>query len=252
MRIALASFLCLVTIACTGDPDRGNTPMTQEVVTGSDCRNEASVIRANEDPERALEGDVDGDGSADTVYLAQDEDAEPGCRSFVAVDTGARLISAPVDPLGTERSLPKPALRFVVPINDVAGDEVVVNIEMGASTEFVGVFTTNDDGLARIELDGKGPGPFAQELGKDALLAFGGSVGHMEAVDCATRDGFVVLSAAVPSGSSADVYEVERRFFRADGSVLTLVPALTEKHTVKNLAIEDFSEFARSPFGSCD
>lgn len=241
---------CLIAVGCIDEPRRDNT-LDRETITSSECANESRVVN-DEERVASLSGDVDGDGSEDTIYLVADEQAEPRCRSFLVIDTGARSMSAAVDPSGAARALASPSLRLTAPINDAPGDEIVVNIESGASTEFVGIFTATSEGLARVEVEGKPPGPFAQELTRDALFPFGGSVGHMEAVDCAQEDGFVVLSAAIPSGSAAMVYDVERRFFRAEGATLTLVPELTEKREMRNHDVHDLPEFASSPFGSCD
>jgi hypothetical protein len=72
-------------------------------------------------------------------------------------------------------------------------------------------------------------------------------VGHVEAVDC-TTDGRVVLSSAIPK---EDRYQVSRRFFRPSGSTLNLEPAATRRAVVTLNQLEDFPEFAASPFGTC-
>ena len=59
------------------------------------------------------------------------------------------------------------------------------------------------------------------------------------------------MSAAIPIGDSAERYEVERRFFRLEGTELSLQPGSTEVHEVEGLTVERFREFAGSPFGSC-
>jgi hypothetical protein len=102
-----------------------------------------------------------------------------------------------------------------------------------------------------MDLTGQGPGPFAEDLARDDLLAFGGSVGHLEAVDC-DANGDVVISVALPEGNTAEAYEVERRFFTSAGAKIVLVRSRTERHTVDATGIDDFPEFAGSPFGSCD
>ncbi|MEA2517332.1 MAG: hypothetical protein QOG16_1170, partial [Actinomycetota bacterium] len=129
------------------------------------------------------------------------------------------------------------------------GVEIVVNVEMGASTQFAALFMLTNEGLVPMGLKGKGPGPFASDLGD--LFPFGGSVGHLDAVDC-TDEGDVVMSAAIPSGDSADAYEVERRFFRVQGSKLVLDKDRTRVEVVDAAGVDEFPEFSGSPFLSCN
>ena len=255
MRKLWPALACaLVLTACTGedpvliDNDDGQS---QRFDPNAACENEATVVdNASEPEEGVLTGDVDGDEKDDTVYLAPDSDGDAGCRSFLIVVAGDTTYSAPVDPSGSPRSLPEPSLHSVIDFDFDPGSEVVVNLEAGASTQFVGVFKLTDDGIERITIEGRGPGPFAQELGQDSLFPFGGSVGHVEAVDC-INPGLIVMSAATPMGSSADRYEVERRFFRLEGTVLVLQPGSNEVHQVDALELDPFPEFRSSPFGLC-
>jgi hypothetical protein len=62
----------------------------------------------------------------------------------------------------------------------------------------------------------------------------------------------VVITVALPVGAAADAYKVERRFFSPSYTGFHLQEELTEKHTVEGLKIDDFPEFAGSPFLSCD
>jgi hypothetical protein len=215
------------------------------------CDNEAAVVD-NElrRQEGSLKGDLDGDDSEDEAYIVADRAGKPGCRSFLVMSVGSSRYSATIDPSGQPRSLAVPTLHSLAEIDGYPGLETVVNVEMGASTQFVSVFTFGDERTPpqQLELRGKPPGPFAGELGN--LFAYGGSVGHLEAVDC--LDEHVVMSVALPVGDSADTYEVERHYFAPEGNQLVLNKALTEKVMVAGLKIDDFPEFAGSPFGSCD
>jgi hypothetical protein len=145
----------------------------------------------------------------------------------------------------------EPTLNSLIQLDFEPGEEIVVNLEAGASTQFVGVFKLTADGIERITIEGRGPGPFAQEIAQENLFPFGGSVGHLEAVDC-LNPALIVMSAATPKGNSADRYKVERRFFRLEGTVLSLQPEANEVHEVEGLTVDSFREFAGSPFLSCN
>lgn len=203
-----------------------------------------AVDEAEDD--RTLSGDVDGDGVDDRVWLSSDPSAAEGCKAFVTVETADRIYWASTTS-GVPSSLQEPTLNSLSDIDGEAGSEIVVNLEAGASTQFVGAFMLTRAGLERITVDGRGPGPFGGEI--EGLFAYGGSVGHLEAVDCV--DEHVVLSAAIPSGAAGS-YEVERRFFSPSLTALVLDRGLTERHKVRDLRVDDFPEFAGSPFLSCD
>lgn len=216
------------------------------------CPNQRAAIddeRLREDGD--LTGDVDGDGADDDIFIVTDRSGALGCKSFLVVDTGSARLSVPADPSEAERALPVPSLSSLVEIDRDPGAEVIVNIETGASTQLVGAFTVHAGILKRITIEGEGPGPFSAELAHDDLFAFGGSVGHIEAVDCG-EEGFVIISAAIPEGARADRYEVERRFFRVEGAALTLEEEMTETHTVDGTDLVALPEFRGSPFLGCD
>ena len=257
MNRLMTVLVCVLALAaCTDDApqpiDGDNGGVTHRPDPEGRCDNESSVVDSTTVPsEGVLTGDVDGDEADETIYIANDDDADAGCRSFLVVSAEGTIYSALVDPSGTPRSLPEPRLHSLIQLDlHPGGKEIVVNLEAGASTEFVGVFKVTADGLERITIDGRGPGPFAQDLGQDNLFPTGGSVGHIDAVDCVGPE-LIVMSAAIPIGDSAERYEVERRFFRLDGTVLTSHPESTEVHEVEGLTVERFREFAGSPFGSC-
>ncbi len=254
MKPLLAMLTCLLLlVACTSDqPIDGNDGgVSVRTDPRGACDNEASVVDSTEVPTQGLlTGDVNGDETDDSIFIATDQGAEAGCRSFLVVTAEGTISSAPVDPSGRPRTLTEPTLNSLIQFDFEPGMEIVVNLETGASTQFVGVFKLTAEGIERITIEGRGPGPFAQELAQDNLFPFGGSVGHLEAVDC-LNPALIVMSAAIPMGNAADRYRVERRFFRLDSTVLTLQPESTEVHEVKGLTVDSFREFAGSPFGSC-
>ena len=215
------------------------------------CDNEASVLDSFTPAPGATQGDLDDDGRSDRVQIVHEEAAPPGCGSFLIAITSEVTFSAPVDPAGEPRALEEPSILGVTDVDERPGDEVVMLLETGASTQFAGVFTLTTSGLERLTLEGRGPGPFATEESGAALFPFGGSVGHVEAVDCAPAGG-IVMSAATPAGASAESYRVERRYFRSDGTRLVLDRSATEREVVEGLDLGNFPEFRGSPFLSCD
>jgi hypothetical protein len=78
------------------------------------------------------------------------------------------------------------------------------------------------------------------------LFPYGGSVGHLESSDCASKRR-VVVSAATPSGRR---YQLERRFFAVHGTRLIL--EATDRLLVDIRDLDDYPEFAGPPFVSCD
>jgi hypothetical protein len=203
-----------------------------------ECANETSALADRElfrpDP---LDGDVDGDGSADEVRLVVDRSARPGCQAFVAVSTATGRLSGAIAEPNLLFDLGLPSLTALVAVDDRAGDEILVLIEAGASTQFFGLFTAAEQELHRV----------AVERGKNAAdltFASGGSVGHLDAVDCIGDR--VVISSAVPKG---DRYRVRRTFY-SKGVVLAQEDEERLVANTKELAA--FPEFQSTPFGNCD
>lgn len=225
-------------------------PSPTSSVTTSDCPNESAIAddRARQVGPTST-ADVDGDGVQDEVGLATDPAGPEGCATFVVVRIGGVTVtSAPVWEVGAEGGLPQPRIHGFTNIDGRPGAEVLIDEAAGASTQFVGAFVYIDEDLERITAKGglaPEGGPF------DDLFPYGGSVGHIEAVDC-TADG-IVVSTAVPSGGSAGggsvVYEVERRLFTYDGAVLEEQETESEEVPIEDL--DRFPEYSASPFGSC-
>ena len=243
--------LALLLAACDG---AGPSSSVEPVRVVSDphtvCPNgEELALRVDARGEQVLRGDIDGDGAEDEVWLASDPSVADPCSDFLAVETADRIYWAVTNRSDTPSSLETPTLNSLSEIDEEVGKEIVVNLEAGASTQFVGVFKLTRAGLERMVGDGEGLGPFGTEI--EGLFAYGGSVGHLEAVDC-TQDGLVVMSVGLPVGAAADAYKIERRFFTSSYTAFVLEEELTEKHIVQGLKVDDFPEFAASPFGSCD
>lgn len=267
-RWTLTTVVCLALLgaACSDAPDprsarpspnersrspaAAGNPSPAETSTPGSCSNEAAVVtdRTGQIGDSA-QADVDGDGLIDQVAVVADEDGSRGCRAFVIADLGGGGVAvAPVWEVGPEGGLPQPRLNSAVDINSDGRDEAVVDEAAGASTQFVGVFTFVDGDLQRMSAEGRA---LSSDVGGVELFGYGGSVGHLDAIDCAAR-GRVVVTQAVPTSdpnAAAGVYEVTRRFAEVNGATLGLV--YVERTATRDTSFARFPEFAGSPFAGC-
>jgi hypothetical protein len=253
----MVAVVASIGIACGGNgnptiavsPSARSSPVATPTLA---CPNEAAVASdAGLRIGGTLSGDVSADGTDDDVSLHLDESAPIGCQAFVVVETEAGVRAAPVWLLGADGGLPAPSLSLLVRIGGGSGAEVLVNEASGASTQFVGAFTMTGGSLQRLQL-GEATGAGPPGAGMEGLFAFGGSVGHLEAVDC-TSDGIVVSVAVPAEGRSAfarGTYEVTRRLFELSDATLVLASRERARLPIDDLNAE-FPEFARSPFLSC-
>lgn len=208
------------------------------------CPNEASVAAdgsARKGP--VVRDDIDGDGMGDSVWLAIDPGGPLTCRAFVVMRSGASIVAAPITDLDASAlsTLNLPALEQTLAIDRRKGAEVVVDVTAGASTVLLGVFTVNQGVLSRVAIRGV-PGSSGD------LLAYGGSVGHIGAVDCRRRN-LVLVSEAV---ARARGYEVTRRVLAPDGATWTVRPKLSRRASVSfERVVRRYPEFGRPPFSSC-
>jgi hypothetical protein len=193
-----------------------------------------------------IQADVDGDGGEDVVAIYVDDPGEESCRAFLAVDESD---ITPV-PIWESASLGGPLEPTFNGAFDVDGDgdaEIVVNEAAGASTQFVGLFDVVDKALTRI------PAPISPGASAGfGLFATGGSVGHIEAVDC-LAPGQIVVSIATPARERKAQKEGEYDLHRTLVSLSSgrVFDGGTEQQT---LPIEDvlaLPEFSGAPFGSC-
>lgn len=262
LRAAAVVVVATVVLAgCSDDPapepEPSPSPLqtvaTTPAPTASEeaaCPNESVVVA---DPMKRLQApvrrDVDGDVAPEDVYIASDPGDAIGCQAFIVVAIDATFHSVPIWEAGPQSGLPQPSIHGFVDIDGEPGVEILVNEAAGASTQFVGAFVFADGSLSRITVP-EGAGASFPEFGD--LFPFGGSVGHLDAVDCAD-DGTIVVSAAVPGRSQEDlengIYTVARTFFRLDGAELRKEDTTREQVPVGDL--EQYPEFAAGPFGSC-
>jgi hypothetical protein len=236
----------LLLMAACNEQQRGAPEVApSEVLSPSpsfDCPNQAEVIAdAEAYSAGALNADVDGDGESDEVSLAIDEGAaDPECRYFLVVKTNGALQSLAIEQEGLEGSLRAPSLVTAGQIDGVDGLEVVVSLLSGASTDFSGVFTSEDGALRRVGIEG---GPAGD------LFPSGGSVVQVAGSDC-TSDGGVVISEAIASGPPGR-YEVSRRFYEPADDELQISRDLTEELVLVEAELSQLPEFRSPPFGSC-
>jgi hypothetical protein len=257
-RVAVVLVVAWLLAACSNDEPLARAPQGPPIDTTlapsiapatfaptpgvSDCSG-ADPANALNRVSGPLIGDIDGDGAPDHVYLTLDAGAPEGCRAFVVV-SGVATFAAAIDDWDAAAGLASPSLNRLAQVDGRPGAEIVVNLAAGASTQFVGAWSGFDGRLERIVADDRAGDP---ATAGGTLFAFGGSVGHLEAVDC-TPTAEVVISSAIPKGAR---YQVERSFYHPDGASLKLDIAQTEHPVVSANEIDDFTEFGASPFGTC-
>lgn len=222
----------LLLAACderTGAPRTSPTPRTSPSLD-LPCEEQAGALA---DPDvHELTGDVDGDGAPERVVIAE---AEAGCPPVVIVEGEGEALTLTIEEEGSGPGLPR--LMGLVEIDGRPGAEIVAALVAGASTEFFGAYTVAEGALARLRI--AGPGRFGD------LFPSGGSVGHLDATDCADG-GRVVISSAEPLG---DRYLVERRFYEVEEGVLRR--AGRGDRLVAFDEVQAIPEFGSTPFGSC-
>lgn len=182
---------------------------------------------------------MDGDGTVDDVFLVRSEGAAPDCRTLLVVEGRSATYAASTDDPAMPYSLPQPRLNRLSYVDDTGGAEVLVDVESGAATQFLGMFTIVDGLLQRVRLEG--------DSGLGDLLPYGGSVGHIEASNCPMdREEDVVIALATPRGPR---YVIERTYYELDGA--SLVPVAREEERLPVEALSQEHDYVTSPFGSC-
>ncbi|MFN2525095.1 MAG: hypothetical protein ABR505_02355 [Actinomycetota bacterium] len=236
--LSLAAVALIWAAGCTDAP----TPPALAPAPSPPCANhERAVSDESLRSEDRLTGDVDADGSDDEIALAFDTAAGEGCQVFLIVQTSAGTFGTSIAQPGMSvlRRAGIPRLARAAEIDNRAGAEVVVDLIAGASTVHAAIFSMGSGALERLRIEGDAPET-------DDLFPYGGSVGHIEASDCAGV-GRIIVSVAVPRGRNS--YLVTRRFYKTEGS--SLEPAEEEQHGVAARQLNRFPEYETSPFGSC-
>jgi hypothetical protein len=151
-----------------------------------------------------LASDVDGDGTADAVFLATDEGTGTLQLRVELSSVGARQVAV---------ETPTVDLATVMGAVDVDGDgraEVFVRTTAGASTALGSVFRLDGDSLVRVAFEGVG-----------AEFAVHGAVRHLDGLRCS--DGGIELSSAVSEDGRTYDVTVLRYEPSDDAAVFALV-----------------------------
>jgi hypothetical protein len=237
--IGALTLVCLATACNNPAPPGPDSSRTEPPSTS--CPNEEELGSDGSVRKGGLKGDVTGDGEADDVFIAVDEEAEFGCRALLFVSSGERTSAVSLDVEGTNLGLGLPALSGIKQVDGDGGVDVIADIASGASTQFAGLFVFADGNLEQIQIEGSQP-PV------EDLFAHGGGVAQLSAVDCAGDDS-VLVSTAVAKGRR---YRVDRHTYEFDDGVLARNPTMDEIKRVKlRSVLSSFPEFAGPPFSSC-
>ena len=242
----------VVLVSCSDDPEPRTPDLASTqtpTITASDAPSPTATptppcmdeIASGERLPGAIEGDVDGDGTVDDVFLVRSTSGVPECRTLLVVEGDMATYAASTDDPEMPYSLPQPRLNRLAYVDDAGGAEVLVDVESGASTQFLGMFTIADGLLQRVKLQG--------DSGLGDLLPYGGSVGHIEASNCPldrVQDQDVVIAVATPRGPR---YLIERTYYNLEGA--TLVPVATEEERLPVEALSQEHDYVTSPFGAC-
>jgi hypothetical protein len=206
--------------ACSSDSKARSTTTERSTTTSTSATSTSTTIErcgpvdppaAPQDEQQAT-GDVDGDGSPDSITTYRTGAADkPEWHMLVEVTAGggAETIvqgdgQSPVNVIGGA---------------DLDGDgaaEIWAKVGAGASAEIVGLFRFAGCEVSAVQLNG-GPASFP----------VGGSVGNTAGVDCA--DGKVIALAA--SSSDGETYETTKTSYGLADGTLTL--SGTETGTAK-------------------
>jgi hypothetical protein len=263
---SLVILLCAVALsACTSDADRrGTAPNNVSPGTSagpsptlepspsptfaSGCANERDATRSNRLRRGRLTGDLDGDGSDEVVRLALDESGARGCQAFIVVRSSTIEGITAIDvseSVNVSPNLGLPALDSIKPIGFGPGDEVVLVLWTGASTQFFGLATVVDGNLVQVTIE---------DSAYD-MFPYGGSVTHLEGSDCAKPSEGSDGSTIVISGASTndgEHFRLERRFFvSSEGAELLPEPGSTERKVVSFDELVSYPEFGEAPFAHC-
>jgi len=195
-----------------------------------------------------LQGDVDGDGIRDHVFVRSRESAAPNCRYMLIVTSRAHTWQAPIrqqgleEPGGAEagRVWPSLSLPDVHALLRFAGDDgltVSVTTWVSASGVYVGLFKIVGGALVRLHVERVSP---------PDTFSYGGSLSGISAVDCDQRS--VVFSQAVRTSHR---WHVARRKFTLTGETLRDGRGVKFVHAARLPAELRTQQGNGAAFGSC-
>lgn len=215
------------------------TPSQSAGMTG--CSNQVDAIEGGEQARGEVRGDVDGDGSDDVVYVVRDQAGPPGCQTFLVAETADGVLSTPTEEPDVSYALQAPRVNSLVQIDGSGGLEILVDLEQGASTQFLGMFTIADGALEKVRIGG------GSAYGD--LFPYGGSVGHIEASNCTDEAGAdVLIGMATPNATD---YTIRTVLYAMNGAILEPLPRGQQPPIATGTDVELSQGFDSSPFGEC-
>jgi hypothetical protein len=188
------------------------------------------------DADTVLLGDVDGDGTTDTVSTHARITPDGSCRARLTVETDHRVYRTKVAPL-TGLLLVPPALAGLVQLRPGHRLDIAVIVWLGASTGFLDVYGLHGHHLRRLNPQAYG---------------YAGSFGERSGVDCVHRQGARLIASWASVDRNGHHYLGERDFYSTAGGSLRQVPRLTERFRISIDSIGQFPELTSLvPFASC-
>lgn len=227
LRSALARFPLLAAVLLVGGLQlacQANAPANGGVSARSHAR--ATACPGPRDAVRlprrgTLRGDIDGDGKAETVFVAVSRKSPLRCRYFVVAqghdsERIAALGGTAIRPnFRTEAGSRWPYLSALADIDRRAGLEILVTLDGGAAVQEAGVWTAQGRRLRHMPIEG---------ARSNDLFPYGGSGSGLAVVDClgGARSGEVIATYAERDGLEHGSL-VHRQVFRVRGAEFRLV-----------------------------
>lgn len=222
-------------------PPPPEVPSTTEPAAGR-CPNEEAAVLTAERATTPPQADIDGDGQKDSAFIVRDKSGSPDCRTFLVVDADDNRMSTPTNEKGVVYALEEPRIHGFAQIDGEAGEEILVDLEHGASTQFIGIFTDPAAGdLQRVKV--------RENTDFGNLFPYGGSVGHFEASNCPDHPS-ADISVAVATANATD-YTIRTRLYEMDGATLLPLPRSKQPPIMIGKDLDRIEGFATSPFGNC-
>jgi hypothetical protein len=188
------------------------------------------------DADTVLHGDVDGDGTADTVSTRGRISPDGSCRARLVVETDRGIYRTKVAPL-TGLLLVPPALAGLVRLRPGHRLDIAVIVWLGASTGFLDMYGLHGRQLQRLS---------------PQAFSYAGSFGQPSGVDCIHHRGARLVASTASIDRRGRHYIGERDFYSVGGGSLRLLPRLTERFRIPIDAIDRIPELASLvPFPSC-
>jgi hypothetical protein len=236
VAVVVVAGLTYATMSRTGGAPTAAPLAAPQTVTGSPCERESALVGAAL-RHTSTTADVDGDGAADRVAVAVDDDGPPGCRTFLGVRTATGTTYSTAMPDASPTPLPFPPDVIGLPRLGDGGAEIVVDTHAAADGALAQMYTLTGSGLVQVQVPGVGDGFYVE----------GGGVTAPHGADC-RADGALLLSGAELRGQR---YLVTRRYYTLTRDrLLVAEPPSTSEVAVDDL-VRRFPEFVAPHFAAC-